>query len=332
MRLEPGLQLIYGGETVQLEFIPIKTKVHLQEKATLTNTLYDNHVYTTEQSLHEASQCTTTEIQPEDSLEVVNTNSPASFLDQLVYIEARAVAYIECSEFEPGCFWLDILVHPDFQRQGIGSRLMLEGLAHIQKFYGTHVEAQIRSDWAAHDKFYAKHGFERSTAWVKWWLMPGSFVHTNQAEIKNLIELEQPIDNTALLELINELRFAANQSEPSKTYTLEMLNRDVFGAIWFNPERFWVVFDQQNLVAASWVAGFKNDPTLFLEFLGVRASARSKGIGSAFVAKMVEVCQQHNFEGIEAHSHPEEINTHSFLEHRGFERRPGYLLVKKSFV
>jgi hypothetical protein len=80
MRLEPGLQLIYGGETVQLEFIPIKTKVHLQEKATLTNTLYDNHVYTTEQSLHEASQCTTTEIQPEDSLEVVNTNSPASFL------------------------------------------------------------------------------------------------------------------------------------------------------------------------------------------------------------------------------------------------------------
>jgi GNAT superfamily N-acetyltransferase len=301
---------------MHLKLIPVQTKVHFQAAADLTNTLYDNHVYSAEQSLHE----------------LANANPSASFLHLLVYVDARAVAYIECSEFKPNHFWLDILVHPDFQRQGIGSRLMLEGLAHIQKFAGTHVEAQIRSDWVAHDNFYAKHGFERSTAWVKWWLKPENFVHQSKIQVKSLAELEQPIDQDALLELINELRFAANQSEPSKTYTLEMLNRDVFGAMWFKPERFWVVFDQQNLVATSWVAGFKNDPTLFLEFLGVRQSARSRGIGSAFVAKMVEVCQQYNFEGIEAHSHPEETNTHSFLEHRGFERRPGYLLVKKSLV
>jgi GNAT superfamily N-acetyltransferase len=298
---------------MQLEFIRVQTKEHLQRKADLTNTLYDNHVYTAEQSLHEASQCTTTENQSEDALEVVNSNAPTSFLDQLVYLDTRAVAYIECSEFESGRFWLDILVHPDFQRQGIGSRLMFEGLNHIQKFSGTHVEAQIRSDWTAHDNFYAKHGFERSTAWVKWWLKPENFAHQSKIQVKNLTELEQPIDNTALLELINELRFAANQSEPSKIYTLEMLNRDIFGAMWFKPESFWVVFDQQNLVAASWIAGFKNDPTLFLEFLGVREPTRSKGIGSAFVAKMVEVCQQHNFEGIEAHTHPDEIVTNTFL-------------------
>jgi ribosomal protein S18 acetylase RimI-like enzyme len=322
--------LIYGGETVKLELISIKTKIHLQEKADLTNTLYDNHVYTVEQSLHEASQCNTSENQSESTLEVVNANSPASFLDQLVYVDARAVAYIECSEFKPNHFWLDILVHPDFQRQGIGSRLMLEGLAHVQKYSGTHVEAQIRSDWTAHNNFYAKHGFERSTAWVKWWLKPRDFAHQSTVQVKSLAELEQPIDENVLLELMNELRFAANQSEPSKTYTLEMLKRDVFGAMWFKPEHFWVVFDQQNLVAASWVAGFKNDPTLFLEFLGVRASARSKGIGSAFVAKMVEVCQQNDFQGIEAHAHPDETVTNGFLEHRGFEHRPGYLLVKKT--
>jgi N-acetylglutamate synthase-like GNAT family acetyltransferase len=183
----------------------------------------------------------------------------------------------------------------------------------------------------AHDKFYAKHGFERSTAWVKWWLKPESFVHTNQAEIKSLAELEQPIDNTTLLELMNELRFAANQSEPSKPFTFEMLRQE-FGSIWFSPERFWVAFDHENLVGTCWVAGYNNDPTLFLQFLGVRAAARSKGIGAAFVAKMVEVCQQHNFEGIEAHTHPDETVTNTFLEHRGFERRPGYLLVKKSLV
>jgi GNAT superfamily N-acetyltransferase len=315
-RLELELALIYGGETVQLELIRIQTKEHFQAVADLTNTLYDNHVYSAEQGLHESA----------------NANPPTSFLHQLVYINTRAVAYIECSEFKPNHFWLDILVHPDFQRQGIGSRLMLEGLAHIQNFFGTHVEAQIRSDWVAHEKFYAKHGFEHSTAWVKWWLKPDSFVQTNHVEIKSLVELEQPIDQDALLELINELRFAANQSEPSKTYTLEMLNRDVFGAMWFHPERFWVVFDQQNLVAVSWVAGFKNDPTLFLEFLGVREAAQSKGIGSAFMARMVEVCRQDHFEGIEAHTHPNETITNTFLEHRGFERRLGYLLVKKSLV
>lgn len=296
---------------MKLEFVQVQTKEHLQAAADLTNTLYDNHVYSAEQSLHELA------------------NPPANFLHQLVYIDARAVGYIECSEFKPNHFWLDILVHPDFQRQGIGSKLMLEGLNHIQKFSGTHIEAQIRSDWAAHDAFYAKHGFERSTAWVKWWLKPDNFVPTNQAQIKSLAELEQSIDQNMLLELINELRFAANQSEPSKPFTPEMLKRE-FGAIWFKPEHFWVAFNHENLVGACWVAGYKNDPTLFLQFLGVRQSARSRGIGSAFIAKMVEVCERDSFKGIEAHTHPDETLTNTFLEHRGFERRPGYLLVKKS--
>jgi GNAT superfamily N-acetyltransferase len=298
---------------MKLEFVQVQTKEHYQAVADLTNTLYNNHVYSAEQGLHESA----------------NANPPASFLFQLAYFDARAVAFFECSEPEPGHFWLEILVHPDFQRQGIGSRLMLEGLAHIQKFSGTHVEAQIRSDWVAHDKFYAKHGFERSTAWVKWWLKPENFVHSSNMKVKNLAELEQPIDNNALLELINELRFAANQSEPSKPFTPEMLQRE-FSAVWFKPEHFWLAFDHENLVGACWVAGYKNDPTLFLQFLGVQASARSRGIGSAFVAKMVAVCQQDSFEGIEAHSHPEETVTNTFLEHRGFERHPGYLLVKKS--
>jgi N-acetylglutamate synthase-like GNAT family acetyltransferase len=100
--------------------------------------------------------------------------------------------------------------------------------------------------------------------------------------------------------------------------------------MWFSTEHFWVALERQNLVGACWVAGFKNDPTLFLQFLGVRTSARSRGIGSALVARMVEVCKQGSFEGIEAHCHPDETVTNTFFEHRGFEQRPGYLLVKKS--
>jgi ribosomal protein S18 acetylase RimI-like enzyme len=300
---------------MQLEFIQVQTKEHFQAAADLTNTLYDNHVYSVEQSLHE----------------LANAHPPASFLHQLVYIDVRAVAYIECSEFESGRFWLDILVHPDFQRQGIGSKLMLEGLNHIQKFSGTHVEAQIRSDWRAHDNFYTKHGFERSTAWIKWWLKPENLNHQSNVQVKSLAEFDQPISNDSLLELFDDLQFVANQSESRKPFTLAMLQQE-FGSIWFKPERFWMAFDQQNLVGASWVAGFKDDPTLFMQFLGVQTSAQSRGIGSAFVAKMVEVCQQDNFESIEAHTHPDETISNTFLEHRGFERRPGYLLVKKSLV
>ena len=119
------------------------------------------------------------------------------------------------------------------------------------------------------------------------------------------------------------------QSEPIKLFTPKML-KDIFNAYWFKPERFWLAFDQQNLVGVGWVAGYENDPTLFLEFLGVRASHRQLGIASAFVERMVKVCRDGKFAGIEAHTNPEENQTNTFLEHRGFERKPGYLLVKKT--
>ena len=303
-------------QTLQLEFVPIQTKDHHQAVADLTNTLYDNHVYSAEQGLHESA----------------NASPPASFLFQLAYLNGQAVAFLECSETENKNFWLEIVVHPDFQRQGIGSSLMLEAHKHVQKFEGTQLEAQIRDDWAGHHAFYAQHGFYRSTAWVKWWLQPENFRLSNNTQIKSLAELEQSIPNDMVLELINELRLAIIRTEPIKPYTLEMLKRDVYDAYWFRPERFWVAFDQQALVGVCWVAGFENDPTLFLEFLGIRASHRHLGIGSAFVAKMVEVCRNGKYKGIEAHTNPKETQTNSFLERRGFERKPGYVLVKKALL
>ena len=301
-------------QTLQLEFVPIQTKKHHQAVADLTNTLYDNHVYSAEQGLHESA----------------NANPPTSFLYQLAYLNAQPVAFFECSEFENKKFWLEIVVHPDFQRQGIASRLMLEAYKQVQKFEGINLEAQIRDDWAVHRSFYVKHGFQSDILWNKWWLQPEKFRSATEVQVKSLAELEQPISNDSLLELVNELRFAMIQTESFKPSTLEMLNRDVFKAYWFKPANFWVAFDQQNLVGVCWVAGYENDPTLFLEFLGVKASYRKLGIASAFVAKMVEVCREGNFKGIERHTHPEETQTNTFLEHRGFERKPRYLLVKKT--
>lgn len=301
-------------KNLQLELVRVQTKKHYQAVADLTNTLYDNHVYSAEQGLHESA----------------NTKPPASFLYQLAYLNAQPVAFFECSETENKNFWLEIVVHPDFQRQGIGSMLMLEAYKHVQKFQGIQLEAQIRDDWAAHHAFYAKHGFYGSTAWVKWWLQPENFRRSSNVEVKSLAELEQPLSNKMLLELINELRFAVIQTEPSKPYTLEMLQHDVYGAHWFQPENFWVALDQQDLVGACWMAGYKNDPTLFVQFIGIRTSHRYQGIGSGFTQRMVKACRDGKYEGVEAHTNPEETQTNLFLEHRGFERRPGYLLVKKS--
>ena len=174
-------------ENLQLEFVRVQTKEHYQAVADLTNTLYDNHVYSAEQGLHESA----------------NKNPPASFLYQLAFLKGQPVAFFECSEFENKKFWLEIVVHPDFQRQGIGSRLMLEAQKHVQEFEGTQLEAQIRDDWAAHHAFYAKHGFYSSTAWIKWWLQPENFRCSSNVEVKSLAELEQPLSNEMLLELIN---------------------------------------------------------------------------------------------------------------------------------
>lgn len=61
--------------------------------------------------------------------------------------------------FHPRKLWLDINVHPDFQRRGVGSRLYDHLLGSLERFEPGKLSVGVREDYAASRAFVEKRGF-----------------------------------------------------------------------------------------------------------------------------------------------------------------------------
>jgi len=57
----------------------------------------------------------------------------------------------------------ELMVHPDFQRRGYGSRLVTEAMAHIHTAYRTGCRVRLFAD-VNRDGFYARFGFAKRRA------------------------------------------------------------------------------------------------------------------------------------------------------------------------
>jgi GNAT superfamily N-acetyltransferase len=306
-----------------LEFVTfdVSNSEHLRIQAALTNTLYDNHRYTAEQTMFERDG---------------SEPDPGSRFE-LVYLDGQPVAYLECVPFAGHPHWLEILIDPSAQRRGIGTAILERIHAELAP---NSMEAQVREDWTAHLNFYAKHGFTAGTPFPcrvnESPRADPDLLETVDARLEPIgVQIrpwsehgDTPEHREALVAALNGLRAQVNLEGSGWVWTSDALSEELLDTYWFHPERLWLALERDAIVGAAWAAGYENDRTLFLQDGGgVIEAFKRKGIGSALIARVLQVAADDGYARIEAHPNADNPAEIALLERHGFGGFPGYLMM-----
>ncbi len=92
----------------------------------------------------------------------VKVKKQSTFMVQII-INKKTIAFARCVDDSDFCTIYDVIVHPNYQKQGYGTILMQELLKYIKANNFLEVSLFYMLDNPGLDKFYAKFGFSKVT-------------------------------------------------------------------------------------------------------------------------------------------------------------------------
>ena len=304
---------------MSLEFRRMQeTQSDYQALAAITYAYYKNHNYTAEQTAYEH--------------EKGKSNSP--YFCHLAFEGGEAVGTSQGGIFEEVA-WLEVLVRPEHQGKGIGSKLLDLVCADLLEHNPERLEVQIREDWTGQETFYARRGFVKGQPWAQWKLELGEFDGSGSS-LPSGIQIRTLSEHGEMSELcrtIYDLWSQARQElrrDSKPPYPFEQFQTDLFEAFWFRPEAFWLALEKDQIVGVHWVAAYPDDPTSFLEWVSVVPSHRRRGIARALVVCGLEFAQKQGYSVAEANTNLTDAEINGLLEQMDFVRHPGYVMMVKT--
>jgi GNAT superfamily N-acetyltransferase len=276
-----------------------------------------------------------------------NARDQSYMLERLVAeVEGRPVATASFGQSMwtpmPHKFWLYIQVHPDSQRQGIGTAIY----DHIIEFLEAR-EPKILDSWTREDKadaidFLKKRGYEQVMRGQNSRITlsefdPGTWdevverVKESGIRIVPLEELkeEDPDWRKKLWELDWLLSLDVPEVDEPKKREFEVYCRQTFDKPTFFPEGFFVALDGDEYVGVSMLEKNLADKTkLQTDLTGVVRSHRRRGIATALKVHALSKARTTEAEFVETDN--EENNPMYTLNVKlGFKPTPGWVHMRK---
>ncbi len=247
------------------------------------------------------------------------THNP-QFLSQLLLVEAegKVVAYGSYTEpswsYRPGKYALNIVVHPDYRNQGIGTLLYdhMLGVLASRKLPPTMLISKTREDMAASLRFLQKHGFQSVMRFPTSRLDVASFdasrfAHTLESVKAAGIELHSVAELATVdpdyQHKIYELDWQCTLDEPTSDIptkpTFAEYSKFVFDHPRFIPAAYFIAVDQGDYVGLSELSRDLAQPDqLHTGFTAVARSHRRRGIATALKTCAIAYAQQHGYVSI----------------------------------
>jgi mycothiol synthase len=257
-------------------------------------------------------------------------------LDERIVGLAQAIQYEDL--YHPRKYWITVRVHPDYQRQGIGSALYDSLMGHLGEFNPLEVKTSIPANDLIATRFVERRGFEEySRRWDSIAHL-GTFDPAQFAPIVDRVR-EQNILLRPLRALKNDVNFAEKLHslfwtleqdvpfpEPVTYQPLDQFKRNVLG----NPnleEEITLVAVDEDTYAGLTLIFTEADGTLGIDLSGVHPSYRRRGIGTALKAQSMILAKAHGYRALRTTNDPVNAGILAINDRLGFKRLPAQVLL-----
>lgn len=249
-----------------------------------------------------------------------------------------AVVAQSAGMYHPRKFFVNGSVHPEYQRQGIGSALYGHLLEELAAFDPIMLRASAREDKTHSVHFLHQHGFrEEMRAWESRLDVtafdPTPSIHAEDRmradgiEIKTLRELESdPERNHKLHALYNELDQDVPSPDPITPVDFEHFDENFFGRPTLLPDANFVAVHHGAYVGTSALWSSAADNYLWTGLTGVKRSYRRKGIALALKLRGIAYAQAHNHPVIVTDNESNNRPMLSINERLGYRKQPAWIM------
>jgi GNAT superfamily N-acetyltransferase len=235
----------------------------------------------------------------------------------LVEIDGQVVAHCVVCEpwwsMKPGKYYIDISVHPEYRRQGIGSACYEHLMGTLAEYGPTLIEATTRENQAGALRFLTKRGFKQTMR------EPVSYLYVDQFDPAPFSELSakvvrlgirmrslshiaesDPDCKRKLWDLYWELEQDVPCTDPPTRPSFENFQERTLGSPQFSADGHMIALDGDRWVGMSvlWLSQAENDK-LYTGLTGVSREYRRKGIATAMKVRAIAFAKDYGAKIIE---------------------------------
>jgi len=247
-------------------------------------------------------------------------------------------------QYHPRRYYLDLMVLPEYQGQGIGRALYEHVLAAIEPSEPLSVKTMVREDWERAVRFYTDRGFREILRAHESRLYLASFDMAKFATdihrpvehgivLKSLADLWGDPDLSRKLHALDtELLADLPAAEPITPLTPEQFDKMVMHSSNLLKEAYAVAVDEKTgeFVGVNALWKRKADNDLDNGLTGVRRAYRRKGIALALKLKNIAWAKSHGYRAIRTDNEVNNVGMLSINERLGFQRVPPWLEISKT--
>ncbi|HWI65773.1 MAG TPA: GNAT family N-acetyltransferase [Symbiobacteriaceae bacterium] len=243
------------------------------------------------------------------------------------------------SRYHPQRFWMDLFVHPDFQRRGVGTALYEHLLAAIAPADPISLRTFTRDDLPHGQSFFVNRGFvEGKRTWQSFLDLSAvdlaAFAHPDPAGITicPLAELMgEPDWEQRLLALYNTIQTDVPDIDPAATVELEHFRESQLQSQRFMPDQYFIARDGDRWVGLTslWKAPQAGQANTGVT--GVLREYRGRDIAWALKLRSLEAARQAGFTRVETQNASTNRPMLAINERLGFAKEPAWIHLIREF-
>ncbi len=248
--------------------------------------------------------------------------------------------------FHPQKFMVDIVVDPQYQRRGVGSRIYQRLIEELEKLNATTAWANVKEDMPRSLDFASRRGFvEKQRLWESR-LVPSEIdsasfekYSRNASEhgIKISTFVEEEINGPEFLrevyELVQDCWADVPLPVPYTRVSYEQWEEKELKNPSLIRDGFFIASDGPHMVGYSNVWRMAKEPrTLYQAMTGVRREYRSRGVAMALKLKVVDYARKNGYDVIKTWNDSENAPILAVNMKLGFKREVGWVTMEKTLI